>query len=430
MKIISLTAENVKKIKAVHICPEGHIVEITGENGAGKTSVLDSIFWSLCGTKVVQDNPIRTGENKAFARCDMGDMIVTRTFNRKKGGDGYTTEVKIETADGMQAKSPQAMLDALIGPLSMDPIAFLDLDAKARFVAMQRFVPDYDFAAADKANKEDFERRTTVNRQAKEARIAADHIVIEAGTPTAAVDVSALLQEIDAAGKSNSELSTRRARRADYAMEVTRAFEEADRISDRRLELLQRAAELEIEEADFRKSANVMKASLDKAEALPAEIDTSALVAKVQDANRLNNLFAARADKLKALAAARAFEDQSEALTAAMDARKAAQQKAIADADMPVPGITFEDGAVHLNGQPFEQASDAEQLRTSIAIAIASNPKLRVIRVRDGSKLDKKSMKLLAEMAEKADAQIWVESIESGRPAAIVIVDGEVQGAA
>jgi len=45
MKIISLVAENVKKLVAVEIKPDGNLVEITGKNGQGKTSVLDSIWW-------------------------------------------------------------------------------------------------------------------------------------------------------------------------------------------------------------------------------------------------------------------------------------------------------------------------------------------------------------------------------------------------
>ena len=39
MKIIELRAENIKRLVAVTIKPDGNMVEITGRNGHGKTSV-------------------------------------------------------------------------------------------------------------------------------------------------------------------------------------------------------------------------------------------------------------------------------------------------------------------------------------------------------------------------------------------------------
>lgn len=47
MKIIALQAENVKRLVAIEIRPDGNLVQITGKNGAGKTSVLDCIWWAL-----------------------------------------------------------------------------------------------------------------------------------------------------------------------------------------------------------------------------------------------------------------------------------------------------------------------------------------------------------------------------------------------
>lgn len=49
MKIVSLTAENVKKLTVVEITPAGNLVQITGKNGQGKSSVLDAIWWALAG---------------------------------------------------------------------------------------------------------------------------------------------------------------------------------------------------------------------------------------------------------------------------------------------------------------------------------------------------------------------------------------------
>ena len=49
MRIIRLQAENIKRLQAVEIEPHGDVVKITGKNGAGKSSVLDSIWMALAG---------------------------------------------------------------------------------------------------------------------------------------------------------------------------------------------------------------------------------------------------------------------------------------------------------------------------------------------------------------------------------------------
>ena len=114
-------------------------------------------------------------------------------------------------------------------------------------------------------------------------------------------------------------------------------------------------------------------------------------------------------------------------LTSAIDARKQAAQDAISNADLPVDGIEIIDGAVLLNGVPFDQASDAEQLSASIGIAMTLNPDLKVIRVRDGSLLDQDAMKVLAKMADDADYQIWIERVDSSGDVGFVLEDGHLK---
>ena len=63
MKILKLTAENIKKLKVVEITPQGNVVQITGRNGSGKSSTLDAIWWALAGKEAIQGKPIREGEH-------------------------------------------------------------------------------------------------------------------------------------------------------------------------------------------------------------------------------------------------------------------------------------------------------------------------------------------------------------------------------
>ncbi|WP_164894988.1 hypothetical protein, partial [Mesorhizobium sp. M7A.F.Ca.AU.001.01.1.1] len=78
-------------------------------------------------------------------------------------------------------------------------------------------------------------------------------------------------------------------------------------------------------------------------------------------------------------------------------------------------------------GQPLDQASQAEKIRVSVAIAAAMSPKLKVAIIKDGSLLDKKSWALLEQFAIEHDLQVFVETVDSTRPTAIVIEDGSIR---
>ena len=75
---------------------------------------------------------------------------------------------------------------------------------------------------------------------------------------------------------------------------------------------------------------------------------------------------------------------------------------------------------------PFSQASSAEQIRVSLAMAMSLNPKLRVIRILDGSLLDADNLALITEAAVAADYQVWIERVSDPSETAVVIEDGEV----
>lgn len=430
MKIIAIEAENLKRLKAVRVEPRSALVEIAGKNGSGKTSLLDAIWWTICGTKNVQAQPIRKGEEEARVRLDLGDIIVTRRFRKTKAGE-TATEVIVENAHGARFQSPQAMLDALVGDLAFDPLAFARAPAKQQFDMLRKFVPGVDFDAIDKANKEDFDARRDLNRRAKEARAAADAIGVL--NPVGVIDVQALVAEIDEAGKHNAEIAERQARREQVSDRITAIQkdvatrrEEIERLH-RQIKAMQDAAQrLENEAVD-------LMDKLSKAPPLPEPIDTAPLrvhIQKAEDNNRKAESYMVRQRHVERAAE---LEAEADKLTQAMADRKAAKEKAIAEAAMPVPGLSFgEDGGVLLNGVPFDQASDAEQLRASVAIAAAMNPKLRVIRIRDGSLLDDDAMKALEEMASEREMQVWIERVGeriSGK-FGVVIRDGSVASVA
>jgi len=117
-KIINLKAKNFLKLKAVDITPgESPIIQISGKNGAGKSSVLKAI-WSVFANREISKeiiSPIRNGESSGSVCVDLGDLRITRSWSET---DSY---LKIEDKNGAVYKSPQAMLDKLKTSLSFDP---------------------------------------------------------------------------------------------------------------------------------------------------------------------------------------------------------------------------------------------------------------------------------------------------------------------
>lgn len=418
MKIISLQAENIKRLVAVEIKPEGNLVEITGRNGQGKTSILDAIWWALDTNKVVQSKPVRDGADKGFIELDLGDYIVTKTFKVKEDGD-VTISLTVKNKDGAKYDSPVKLLEGFIGDLTFDPLAFSRMRPQDQLIALRALVPGYDFTAADKLNKDDFDARTDVNRTVRDLKARIEAIVVPEDTPDERVSAEQLMSDLASAMDHNGKIDAAVVTRNNIEQRI-QSLENMISSRKEQVKSLQEAIitdEHTIEE--LRDELDGIDLSGEK-----KEIDEIRLqITRAEETNRYVERKQQRAKLTEELNAA---EARSLALTKAIEDRKAAAAKAVREAKLPVSGLELTGNAILVNGQPFDQASDAEQLRVSIAVAGAMNPKLRVIRVRDGSLLDAESMALLTEYAQENDLQVWIETVSSGRDTAVMIEDGLV----
>jgi DNA repair exonuclease SbcCD ATPase subunit len=422
MHITRLVAENIKKLKLVDITPDGNLVQITGANGQGKTSVLDAIFFALGGGKAIQGEPVRRGAKAGMVKLDLGDLIVTRRFNAEGA-----TALQVEAPNGAVYKSPQSVLDALMGKLAFDCLAFTRLAPKDQLAQLREIVTvDIDLDALDGANQRDYNARTEVNREHKSLLAQADAIVVPEGLPAEPVDVVGLLSQIEAAASTNGEIEQRRVRREQVAATIVTVRAKAQDVLTEAAQLRARAAELEAHGQNLNLQADADQKRLDEAEPLPEPVDTAELRRLYDEGVAINKAMELANRQASLREKAEAEKAESDRLTAAIEQRTRERAAAIARAAMPVPGLGFGDGMVTLNDLPFDQASGAEQLRASIAIAMAMNPKLRVLLIKDGSLLDKNSIKLVAELAEANDMQVWMESVDTSGTVGIVMEDGNV----
>lgn len=426
MKIIALEAENVKRLSAVCIRPQGNLVEITGKNGQGKTSVLDAIWWALEGAKNIHAMPIRKGAKQARIKLDLGELMVTRTFRAQDSG-AYTTSIAVETADGVKIGSPQDALNSLLGALSLDPIAFTRMAPADQLDTLKGLVPGFDFAANEQANEVDFKQRTDLNRMAKDLGAQVGAITFTTDEPTERVDEQALIDEMQAAGEHNTQIEARKAARDHVRRDAEVARAQASQKRQIAADLRRRADEADSEAAAHDKAAGTIEDKLATSPALPDPIDTEGLKQEIGKARSTNAAFETAQRRKELQRRLDTVKATADALTAAMEKRKEDMAAAVAAAKFPVPGLALGDTCVMLNGVPFNQGSDAEQLRASIAIAAALNPKLKVVRIRDGSLLDDDAMDALADFADANDLQVWIERVDSSGRVGFVIEDGHLK---
>lgn len=396
-KIISLKSTNYKRLKAVEISPDkdGNLVIVAGKNGQGKSSVLDSITAALGGVNAkTTPKPIRDGEERAEIVLETEDLVVTRKFT----ASGST--LKVTSPDGATYPKGQARLDDLLGKLSLDPLAFTQLSDRDQLATLLDLVElPFDPVVLDGNRKAVFDRRTEVNRQVKE--LAAQVNGFDTTEPVEEVSVSGLV----------SEYRVEQARDQKQRQEVA-AMEDTDRqitILEEQLAAARRKRELLAQEVSHH-----------------TPVDLDSIQSRIDGAEQTN----AKARSYKEFLAVKEqhenAKEAAEKLTAQLAEIDKTKAEGLAAAKFPIPALGFEEGGVTYQGVPFKQASSAEQLRVSLAMAIALNPKLRVIRIADGSLLDSDNLALIENMAAEHDFQVWIEMVDDTGERGIVIEDGQV----
>jgi DNA repair exonuclease SbcCD ATPase subunit len=411
MRIVKFSAENIKRLRAVTIEPDGNVVVLSGANGQGKSSVLDAIWMALGGTDKCPKVPIRTGESHAQVTLDLGEIVVKRTF-RATG-----TTLTVTQADGTKVSSPQRLLDALVGKMTFDPMEFMRMKPAAQADALRALI-GLDFAASDAKRLQLYNERTAVNRELKSIQARGEAINVPENAPDAEQSPTEILAQITTAETHNASIysATANAKKCveyhERAIADLQAAKEALLVAERAV----------ADTGRHRDEANSYAA------ALAPIVDTAALRAKIAELDQLNAAARAKQQLAACYAEYGTKEAQTNALTAQIDEIDATKAAALTDAKFPVDGLSFSDGgAVTLNGLPLDQASSAEKLRVSVAIAMRMNPKLRVLRIIDGSLLDANSLRIIGEMAAADDYQVWIEMVDESGEVGVVIEDGMVK---
>lgn len=438
MRVIGLQAQNFKILKAIDIRPGDGPVIIGGNNEQGKSSVMDAIWVALAGRSVAPPKPIRKGEEECRIQLTVGEgeaveYVVQRKFTAKEGGT-YTDSIKVLDDRGRIVPGPQAVLDNLLGGIGFDPFAFTKLKPEDQATQLLQLVPlPIDLEEFAEEDRRDYATRTARNRDAETLAGQLQGLAHYEDAPAEPVDREAIVQQLATAAETNGQLAAEQREREDTARVAGERRAHGE-------ELRTRAAALRAEADRLDASAKADDADAERLEkvlaalpALAAPVNTEDLRTKLAEAEATNAKVDANRRRAEVEERRKALVAESEALTAAMEGRKEQRRAALQKAKMPVEGLGFavnEKGkaVVTFDDLPFEQASTAQQIKASTAIAMAANPELRILRIKDGSLLDANTMKMVADMAAEQDFQLWVEIVGEGA-AGIIIEAGAVKSA-
>lgn len=421
LTVVGLEIDAFKRMRAARLAPSPHgLVPVRGRNAQGKSSLIEAMEAALRGAEALPDLPITDGQHGARVVVDLGEIVVRRTWKRDAAGNAKSALV-VEGADGQPQKSPQAVLDALCGRFA-DPVHFLSLKPEAQVQAVLGVLGlDRELARLEAVAKEQFEARRDLGRDADRARKAVEQMTQEVGLfgldqiPEAG-NAEALAGELQAAKDHNAavEAAIRGSAEAERAGKAAR-----DRIT--RLK-----AELEQAQAELARHVEAWKAEQPWARTAP--VDVAPIVAALGEIEEVQR----RRTRIELLNAAQADMDAKVEVHAQADAALESIRGEIAallgSVQFPVDGMAYDPDAkaLKVNGIPFSQASHAERLKISAAIAMAGNPRIRVMFIREGSMLDQESLALVTEIAEQAGFQLWVEIVSSDKNGAgIWVEDGE-----
>jgi DNA repair exonuclease SbcCD ATPase subunit len=405
--------ENIGGIRGTLEVPLGEITYLEGDNGVGKSSVINGIA-ALCGGSVA--DLLTQGEEEGGAYLELTDDTWFRRQITADGGNDLTAGHPEQGKIGRAA----SWLRATLAAASLSPAEFLAADdAKAAEMILRAAplrvsakeiaeacgpdvgvpaigVEGHALVVLDAAAKTLYDARREENRLAKESRTTAEQL--SRSIPEGSPDPDAMATEVERMEGVVEEIrksaETEKAKAADAVRDaVDQHVAELDQ------EIEEHVAEVRRLEAALAEANGVCRVVQGQRTAVVQRRDAEAGQAAREAAAPWREKYAtafaelgaareARESAVRAEAAlrntremiasqeakAKAAHERSRAMTQAMarlDALKAAKA-----AELPVAGVSIEDGRLLIGGVPAHRANEAERVRVALDASTAQKARV------------------------------------------------------
>ena len=396
--IHSLDIENVKRVKAVSLTPAAKgLTVIGGKNGAGKTTVLDAIVWALGGEKYRPSEAQRDGSmTPPHIRITLSNGLVVE----RKGKNSALT-----VTDPSGKKAGQQLLNEFISQLALDLPKFLQANAKEKADTLLQILGiGPQLRALDDEIARIYNQRTTVGQIRDQKLAYASELPEYADAPAEEISVTELSHQLTEALKNNASNIAWRDKLA----------------ADQR-----RAEKLQAELTALMASIKQTQARIDAA----VDVDVTAIQDDIERAEAINAQVRANLTKEHAQAEADAEAERYKQLTRTIEDKRADRMRLLEGADLPLPGLTVEDGELKYNGHSWDCLSGSEQLRVATAIVRRLNPACGFVLLDKLEQMDEETLIGFGSWLEHEGLQAIATRVSTGAECTIIIEDGAVKGA-
>ena len=264
--------------------------------------------------------------------------------------------------------------------------------------------------------KELYQERLTVGRIADQKKKYAKEQMYYADVPDDLISPQDLINQQQEILAKNGENQRKRERVHQIEYQVSTLEQEyaalMKQIEAKKIELEKAREDLSIAQMD---ALDLIDQSTDELEKNLADIEET------------NRKVRANLDKQKAEEDAKQYDEQYDSLTVKIENVRKQKMDLLNHADLPLPGLSVEDGELTYNGNKWDGMSGSDQLKVSTAIVRKLNPKCGFVLLDKLEQMDLDTLNDFGQWLEKEGLQAIATRVSTGDECSIIIEDGMVK---
>ena len=405
--INKLEIENVKRVKAVKLEPSATGLTIVGgNNNQGKTSVLDAIAWALGGNKYKPSQAQREGSTipPSLKITLSNGLIVERS--------GKNSTLKVIDPSGN--KAGQNLLDSFVEELAINLPKFMEQTSKEKAKTLLQIIGvGPQLAELEMQEKAKYDERHAIGVIADQKEKFAKEQPYYPDAPKEFVSIADLIQQQQEILGRNGENARKRQNLTRIENEYQVALADVERLS----KMLEEAREKEQGLAQDLEIAR--KDTQELIDESTQEIEES-----IANIEQINLKVRANFDKDKAEEDAKVYREQYRELDLVIEGIRKQKTDLLTNADLPLPGLSVEDGELLYLGQRWDNMSGSQQLQVATAIVRKLKPECGFVLIDKLEQMDHITLTEFGAWLEQEGLQAIATRVSTGDECSILIDDG------